>query len=100
LFGMTHGCEPLPNQLENQHFNLQVLLADLVGTKLLEQAGIEVAGIIDQDVDPVELGDCGRDRGLCVLQPSDEDRLTSLRPSRMIGMSVHRHAMMLVYNLA
>jgi hypothetical protein len=43
------------------------LVADLFGTEFLEEAGVEVAGIVDQDVDPAELGDGGCDRGLGVL---------------------------------
>ena len=47
------------------------LVSDLFGTEFLEEAGIEVAGIVHQDVDPAEFGDGGCDRSMGVLEAGD-----------------------------
>ena len=43
------------------------MVADLFGAELLEEAGVEVARVVHQDVDPAKLPDGGLDRGLGVL---------------------------------
>ena len=47
------------------------LIADLFGTEFLEEARVEVASVVDQDVDAAELPDSGLDRGLGVLGTGD-----------------------------
>jgi len=46
-------------------------MASLLGTELLEEAGVEITGIVDHDVDPAEFGDGVCDRGVCVLKAGD-----------------------------
>ncbi len=46
-------------------------MPDLFGAELLEEAGEEVARVVDQDVDAAELRDGGLDGSLRVLGTSD-----------------------------
>ena len=47
------------------------LIADLFGAQLLEEAGEEVARVVDQDVDSAELRDGGLDGRLRILRAGD-----------------------------
>ena len=47
------------------------LVADLIGAEFLEEAGVEVARVVDQHVDAAEPADGGLDRGLGVLGAGD-----------------------------
>ena len=44
------------------------LALHLLGRQLLEEAGVEVAGVVDEDVDAAEALDGGLDRGVCVCR--------------------------------
>jgi hypothetical protein len=47
------------------------LIADLFGAQLLEEAGEEVARVVDQNIDSAELRDRGIDRRLRILWTGD-----------------------------
>jgi hypothetical protein len=47
------------------------LLANLLGAQLLEEASVEVARVVDQDIDSTELGDCCGYCSLCILNAGD-----------------------------
>ena len=62
-----HGAGDV-HRAEQQRLDL---VADLIGAEFLEEAGVEVAGVVDQDVDAAEPRDGGLDRGLRVLGAGD-----------------------------
>ena len=47
------------------------LVSDLVGRELLEESGVEVAGIVHQDVDPAKRGDGSCDSCLSLVEAGD-----------------------------
>ncbi len=47
------------------------LVSDLHGTEFLKEAGVKVAGIVDENVNPAELGNGGCDCVLSILQAGD-----------------------------
>ena len=62
-----HGAGDV-HRAEQQRLDL---VADLFGAEFLEEAGVEVARVVDQHVDPAEPRDGGLDRGLGVLGAGD-----------------------------
>ena len=64
---LAHHRQCRPSDVHRAEQQRLDLVADLFGAELLEKTGVEVAGVIDQDVDPTELADGRLDCGLGVL---------------------------------
>ena len=68
---LTHHWQDGASDVHRAEQQRVELIADLFGAQLLEKAGEEVAGVVDQNVESAELRDGGLDCCLRILWTGD-----------------------------